>query len=268
VSRIMYDGVAGDAAAIGVQAKPGDLVAGYGDGLYAWSDADWAHILPGVIRRVIVVRPGSNAGHILDCEPGNCTPAQSVDWTVMRRASGLVRPAVYCNQKNIAYGWPAVRAAFQARGVPEPDYWVANYDGNPVIPAGAIGKQYADDQLLGKPWDLSVVADGWPDTAPSPQPTSKPTMEDDMSITSNAGRAGLSWAAGTKHVVQVTYDPHGGDPKLRVVLALTTGPFVMPDAWQLAQGSGTLQIPEEHMAACRGVILEGAPAPVYDAVAV
>lgn len=123
MTRRMYDGVASDAAAIGHQAQPGDLVGGYGDGMYAWSAADWANIAPGVIRVLIVVFATTNTGVILDCEPGNATPAESVDWVLMRRAAGA-DPTVYMSVSN----WPAVRAAFQSRGVPEPHYWVAAYD--------------------------------------------------------------------------------------------------------------------------------------------
>lgn len=103
---------------------------------------------------------------------------------------------------------------------------------------------------------------------PAPQHRQSP-KEDEMSTTSVAGRAGLSWAAGTRHVVQVTYDPAHGDPKLRVVLALISGPLVLSMA--PARGSGNLEIPPEHIAACRGVIFELAPdSPpvVYDACAV
>lgn len=114
-------------------------------------------------------------------------------------------------------------------------------------------------------WQPGVVP-----AVPVPAPADHPaTMEDDVSTTSNsAGRAGLSWAAGSRHVVQVTYDPRDGDPKLRVVLALTTGPLVASDAWQLSGGSGVFQIPAANIAACRGVILEGAPAPTFDVIAV
>ena len=90
-----------------------------------------------------------------------------------------------------------------------------------------------------------------------------------MSTTSVEGRAGLSWAAGTRHVVQVTYDPAGGDPALRVVLALITGPVVLALAPTL--GTGILEIPAQYIAACRGVILEsaaGSPNVVFDACAV
>lgn len=184
MARTMYDGVNTDAAAIGQQAKPGDLAAGYVDGLYKWSDASWALLKPGVIRVRIAVFSSTNDGHILDVERGNATPAQSVDWALQRRAAG-VQPTVYCNQFDPVTGWPAVRAAFEARGVAEPFYWVAKYDDVPVIPTGAIGKQYDDDIALGKPWDVSVVADYWPgvDPAPIPAPDPAPSVRrNDMHV--------------------------------------------------------------------------------------
>jgi hypothetical protein len=103
----------------------------------------------------------------------------------------------------------------------------------------------------------------------SPPPVPTPEEDDDLSTTSVAGRAGLSWAAGTRHVVQITYDPAAGDPDVRVVLALTTGPLVLSDGWQLTDGSGSLEIPDGNIAACRGVILEASNTTlIYDATAV
>lgn len=168
MARVMYDGTNDDAAAIAVQARPGDLVAGYVDGLYKWSDADWSRF-PTAVKVRIAVFSSTNDGHVLDVERGNATPAQSVDWVLLRRAAG-VDPTVYMNLST----WPVVRAAFQARGVPEPHYWVADYDGVAVIPAGAVAKQYADDQLLGVPWDISVVAAYWPGVDPAPIPAPDP----------------------------------------------------------------------------------------------
>lgn len=151
--RTMFDGIDSDAAQIPRDAA---MVAGYVDGLYKWSDAEW-NLFPNAVKVRIAVFATTNDGHVLDCEPGNCTPAQAVDWVLLRRQSGA-DPTVYCNQLNPTTGWPAVREAFRARGVPEPHYWVANYDGNQQIPAGAIGKQYADQGS----YDLSVMADYWP----------------------------------------------------------------------------------------------------------
>jgi hypothetical protein len=262
--RTMYDGIAEDAAAIAAIPTAIDLVAGYDDGDYAWTAADW-DLFPNSTHVHIVVHQGTNSGTVLDVESGNATPAQSVDWVLTRRMAGA-DPTVYCNEQNTL---PQVQAAFQARGVIEPHYWVANYDGKPVLPAGAVAKQYES----AADWDLSVVADYWPgvDDPTDPGTAVQPAphlQEDDMSTTSVNGRAGLSWAAGSRHVVQVTYDGAGGnDPTLRVVLALTTGPLVLA-AWTLTGGSGVLQIPAERIAACRGVILEDAHGAIYDAVAV
>lgn len=153
MTRTMYDGINSDVPAIPTSAQ---LVAGYVDGLYAWSAADWARF-PHAIKVRIAVFTSTNDGHVLDCEQGNNTPASSVDWVLMRRKAGI-DPTVYCGKNT---WWSQIRAAFQARGVPEPHYWVADYpaDGSvPPIPAGAIGIQYADKGA----YDLSVVADYWP----------------------------------------------------------------------------------------------------------
>lgn len=158
MTRTMYDGITASRLPVGAQ-----MVAGYVDGLYRWSDADWRRFSPQTVRVRIAVFATTNDGHVLDCESGNCTPAQAVDWVLLRRKAG-VDPTVYCNQMNPDTGWPAVRAAFQARGVPEPHYWVAKYDGVQIIPSGAIGKQYEDDETRG--WDLSVIADHWPGVDP------------------------------------------------------------------------------------------------------
>lgn len=153
MTRTMYDGINTDAHAIPTSAR---LVAGYVDGLYAWSAADWARF-PNSVNVRIAVFATTNDGVVLDCEPGNCTPAQSVDWVRMRRAAG-VDPTVYCGRNT---WWSQIRAAFRARGVPEPHYWVADYNvgaAGPQIPTGAIALQYTDTG----PYDLSLVADYWP----------------------------------------------------------------------------------------------------------
>jgi hypothetical protein len=109
-------------------------------------------------------------------------------------------------------------------------------------------------------WDLRPPAAPPPDPAP---------QEDDVNTTSDStGRAGLSWAAGSRHVVQATYDPAGGDPVLRVVLAITTGPWVAPDPWRPTGGSGVYEIPADLVGNCRGVILEDSAGVAYDACAV
>jgi hypothetical protein len=123
----------------------------------------------------------------------------------------------------------------------------------------------------GTSYDLNEFRDTAPLWDLRPAPTSHPALpqEDDMSTTSVNGRAGLSWPAGARHVVQVTYDPAGGDPTLRVVLALISGPVVL--SLGPKNGTGVLEIPGQYVPACRGVIFElepGSPDVVYDACAV
>jgi hypothetical protein len=176
VTRTMYDGV--DATRLPTSAQ---LVAGYVDGLYRWSDANWARF-PHSVKVRVAVFSQTNDGQVLDVEPGNATPAQSVDWVLMRRRAG-VDPTVYMNTST----WPTVRAAFRARGVAEPHYWVAQYDDVASIPSGAIAKQYYNNNDLG--YDLSVVADHWPGVdpapfgpTPTPTPAAAPIRRNDMHV--------------------------------------------------------------------------------------
>lgn len=169
MTRTMYDGV--DASNLPVSAK---AVAGYVDGLYKWSAADWARF-PHALKVRIAVFRSTNDGHVLDVEPGNATAAESVDWVLMRRAAGA-DPTVYMSSST----WATVRSAFSARRVTEPHYWVASYDGVAKIPAGAIGKQYYNNNALG--YDLSVIADYWPGVDPKPVPLPAAHREDDMII--------------------------------------------------------------------------------------
>jgi hypothetical protein len=142
------------------------LVAGYADGFYA--------NLPGLQARFpaatvvsIAVHPSTPA-QVLDVETGDATPAQAVQWcTRTMAATPNGQLTVYCNVD----AWPQVRAAFQAAGVTEPQYWVAAYDGDPAIPAGAVAKQWLGDY---RGYDQSSVADYWPGVDPPPPPAPAP----------------------------------------------------------------------------------------------
>lgn len=167
--RTMYDGINADASVIPATAQ---LVAGYVDGDYVWSAADWARF-PHSVHVRIAVRSTTDDGHVLDVETGNASPAESVDWVLARRAAGA-DPTVYCNTST----WPAVQSAFQARGVAQPHYWIADYNGDTAVPAGAVAHQYTSTAR----WDLSSVADYWPGVDPvptAPAPLPDPEDEDD-----------------------------------------------------------------------------------------
>lgn len=168
-----------DSTAAGDIPSSAQMVAGYVDGLYAWSDADWARF--GDRPRVrIAVFASTNNGHCLDVEQGASSPDQAPGWAQMRRANG-VDPSVYMSDNT----WSAVRQAFQAQGVAEPHYWVAKWDNVPSIPAGAVANQYANPALTGGHFDLSAVVDFWPgvDTPQPPPPPPPPPPPKEITVT-------------------------------------------------------------------------------------
>jgi hypothetical protein len=133
------------------------LVAYYIDGIYATTEAAVrARFSNAVLVPISAI--GTNAGIVGDVEPGCMTIPQAVTWVGWRRAAG-VDPTLYVNE---TYGWAPCRAAFQAAGIPEPHWWVADYDGIGVIPVGAVAKQYENPTLTQGHFDLSVAADFWP----------------------------------------------------------------------------------------------------------
>jgi len=259
VTRVMYDGVTASSVPSGAA-----IYAGYVDG--EWQSYDsLVSEYPSALHVSICVTSSDDA-RVLDVETGDASATEAPAWATRQRAAGNAYPVVYMNEST----WASVQAAFSDQGVAEPLYWVAAYVSDsaspPAIPSGALAIQYYD---FGG-YDASLVADYWPGLDPAPT-TQSTDQEDDMGTTSVAGRAGLSWAAGSRHIVQVGYDPSGGDPTLRVVLVLASGPLVAEWTFTKGLGTGTYRIPTEHIAACRGVILEWASDSAqvtYDATAV
>jgi hypothetical protein len=162
MTRTMYDAVTSSNIPAGAT-----MVAGYADGLYANVPAMRARF-PHATVVTIAVRWTTKA-QVLDVETGDATPAQAVQWcTRTMAATPNGQLTVYCNSST----WPSVRAAFRAAGVTEPNYWIAQYDGDPTIPAGAVAKQYRDPG----PYDLSSVADYWPGVDPLPEDDMTPAQ--------------------------------------------------------------------------------------------
>lgn len=164
MTRLMYDGVTPSRI-------PADatMVAGYVDGRYANISAIRKRF-PKALVVPIAVFASTNAGVVLDVEPGDATPAQAPGWVQRRRAAG-VDPTVYCS----AYAWPAVQAAFRHAGVAEPHYWIADYDNDPTVPVGAVAKQYRDTAG----YDVSAVRSYWPGVDPKPNPEDEVLSADD-----------------------------------------------------------------------------------------
>lgn len=128
----------------------------YVDGKYAWTDADKA-LFPGAVKVYCAVLPDTNDGSVCDVETGALRPEDAVSWVKMRRTSltnRLGHPAtVYCS----ASSWISLRQAFVNAKVTEPEYLIAQWDGHPCIPPGAVGKQY----LSTPGYDLAVVEEDW-----------------------------------------------------------------------------------------------------------
>lgn len=172
--RTMYDSVTPRNI---LKANPNpQMVGGYLNGRYAWSQADWA-LFPNAVHVRISVRDSLLDGHVLDVETGDATPQEAPGWLTARRKAGA-DPAIYCNRST----WPQVQAACQAAGVPEPHYFIATASGQAQIPTGAVAAQYLLDVAPGI--DVSAVADYWPGVdGPASNPTSSTTpQEDDMAF--------------------------------------------------------------------------------------
>ena len=155
--RLMYDST--DPNAIPANAA---MVAYYIDGanqsvVLAWRSALAAGRFASAIKVKIAVLASTNDGDVLDVENGDAFPWEAPGWVIMRRAAGK-DPVVYVNLSN----WNATRNEFQQRGIPEPHWWLADYDNVAVIPAGTIAKQYANVIYTHANYDISLVADTWP----------------------------------------------------------------------------------------------------------
>lgn len=151
-------------------APPDGLVAAYVDGRFANVDAVRRRFPK---ARVVTITVTGRAGaHVCDTEPGNIGPAGAARWAKAEVAAGRP-PTLYC----MASQWSEVKAAVKANGIADKvSYWIAQYDGKPTIPAGAVAKQYASSDVpAGQAGhtdghkDVSVVADHWPGVDPAPR---------------------------------------------------------------------------------------------------
>lgn len=165
---LMYDGINSLAAGIARQFPGAAKVAGYVNGRYAWSRAEW-DLFPHADHVTISVTASANAGDVLDVEIGDATPSQTANWIAMRKAAGLYRPTIYCSLSVV----PAVRAGTGSYVLGRDyDLWVAHYTGQPhqAYP-GCAATQY--ESTAG--WDASLVHDlGWPHRKPPGTPPPAP----------------------------------------------------------------------------------------------
>ncbi len=160
----MYDSTSSADIPAGV-----DMVAGYTDGLYAWSAADWVRHRASKTVRICAVTIDMTA-QVADIENGALTAAQGAEFLVQKKARGQIG-ALYFSRSR--YG--EVAAAAAARGLSSSDWtvWAAEWNGIPHIVPGTYATQYADPAYgSGGHYDVSLVADNWPgiDSPPAPAP--------------------------------------------------------------------------------------------------
>lgn len=153
--RTMYDSVQPTAIP-----RNADMVAGYINGTWKWSAADWV-LFPDAVKIRIATQPEVLDGDVLDCELGDATPIECVVWVIHRRAMGA-DPTVYCSWAD----WPIVQAAFTKAHCKQPHYWIARYNGVRELPSlngiTAIAKQYANPPAHKQGhFDLTCVSDEW-----------------------------------------------------------------------------------------------------------
>lgn len=166
MSLTMYDSVDPSRIPSGAQ-----VVAGYADGLYAWTAAGWG-MFPNAVKLTIAVRNTTQAD-ILDVERGDASPDQVPGWVAAFNRPGRRAPTVYCTQSTMGL----IRSLMPAGA--NVDYWVANHTATPQNIPGTVAVQW-----LNTPgYDQSLITDETWVAAP---------QEDDMSI-ENARITAWGW---------------------------------------------------------------------------
>lgn len=205
----MYDGINADAATIARDFPNAAMVAGYVNGAYAWSTADWNRF-PHATHVRITITASADTGDVLDVEAGDASPSQTAGWIRMRKAAGYHRPTIYCSRSTI----PAVRVGTGSYVLgTDYDIWVADWTGSahqvtapgPGVSATCSATQYKNTAS----YDVSAVYDrGWPHrtTQTATKIPPEPTGVHATAVTSTS--VALAWNASsgaTSYRVRTTY---------------------------------------------------------------
>lgn len=156
--RTMYDAIRQNVPAIPADA---DLVAGYVDGLYAWTPADYARFPHAAHVRICVTTADPSAASVCDRETNALSPAQAREFTIERNNYRPGTATVYVD-------WANLPQQLRVSAGLSWDLWLAWYIGHQpspddvarvesVLPAGVrlVAWQYRN----AGPYDISAVLD-------------------------------------------------------------------------------------------------------------
>jgi hypothetical protein len=244
---------------------------------YEYADGEWENQVPGKLggQRLTIAVLDTTLADEYDVESGN--QDNPVDWAARIREAGR-EPVVYCQES----GALDVVTHFSQAGAKPPYFRIAAWTEDGQAPAqvedygaGTVAVQYANHEG----YDVSLISPDYPDLSDRDAAApAAPTEEDDMSTTSNPqGLCALTWAEGTKHVVQAIADnAHSAPLALRAVLFLAAHGSMPDSVWvapttleQSAGGRIVYELPEDLVPICTGVVFEqqpdatGAAAAVY-----
>lgn len=137
----------------------------YVDGAFAETEAAVRARCPKARQATVTVTGRDLSANMIDCELGDVDPNGAARWAAAKRAADKGFPTIYCEDSQ----HPQVIAACKQRGMTLHTHYklfIANYDGDPTIPAYAVGKQYRSPDGTGAGHidahrDVSVVRDYW-----------------------------------------------------------------------------------------------------------
>jgi hypothetical protein len=137
------------------------MVGGYVDGIFKWSDQEWA-FHSGSKKVRIACFSGTNDGDVGDVETGDMQPWEFPGWANMRLHSGKIFVVAYVNRSNR----PVIESSLRSSGLTgsQVGLWIATDDGTQFVPQGSypvMGVQYANPLITGHHYDESFVADYW-----------------------------------------------------------------------------------------------------------
>jgi hypothetical protein len=177
------------------------IAAGYGNGLYAWSAADYARFANAGIQTVRIdvsaTSPGSCS--ILDVEKGDATPDGAPGWAKQRHSLTGDMPLIYVNRSNVTAVFNAMNAAGM-QIVRDFKIWVATLDGvTRTIPdmTGVVAVQWKRETANSGSghYDESIVYDDtWHPVKPPVPPAKREYIVVDP-VTVNAIKVQSGWIA-------------------------------------------------------------------------